>query len=531
MGCGQNVDNSGKAVLRMNLDEGLASLDPASARDRARVWMCAQLFSGLVELDSALALQPALARAWEIDPSGRVYTFRLRRDVLFHEDACFGPARTRRLTAADVAYSFTRICDPATASTGKWIFSGKIQGLDAWLAGQAPAISGFEVLNDSTFRIHLLNPFPPFLSLLAMPYGYVVPKEAVEAYGPDFRAHPVGTGPFRLFRWDEGRRLVLHRNPAYFEPGLPHLDAVSVQFIPSRLSAFIQFVQGRLDFIGDLDASYKDEIFNPDGSIDSAYAARYQILPAPQLNTEYLGMLADPALPAAQASPLADLRVRQALSHAIDREKLVRYLLNGMGTPAEAGMIPEGLPGFSAEAVRGYPYDPARARALLAAAGYDGRPLVLYSTPKYAAMTEFVQKSFEQIGVKLEIRNLQGGALRKEVYSSNAAFWRASWIADYPDGENYLSLFYSRNASPVGPNTTHFQSPAFDRLYEAALRETRDSVRQRLYQQMDQLVMDAAPVIPLYYDRSFRMLQPWVKGLSSNPMNHLSLKRVQMLRR
>ena len=534
--CGQTGEKTpDRAVFRLNLDEGLNTLDPALARSRAPVWMTAQLFNGLVRLDSALQVQPELATHWEISPDGRQYTFHLRRDVSFHPDPAFGPDSTRRLTAADVVYSFHRICDPATASTGKWVFNGKIEGLAEYDAGTAPAIRGFQALDDSTVRIALTAPFPPFLALLAMPYGYIVPREAVEAYGEAFRRHPVGTGPFRFYRWIEGQQLILHRNPAYFKrdaagQALPYLDALSVRFIPSRLSAFIEFVQGRLDFIGDLDASYRDEILTQDGEIQPAYAARYQFMLAPQLNTEYLGFLVDDSL--AQDHPLGDPRLRQALNYAIDRPRLVRYLLNGMGYPAESGFVPYGMPGFDAAAVPGYSYDPARAQALLAEAGYPGGAglpvLTLYSTQKYAAISEFIQKSFENIGVKVDIQNLQGGALRKEVYGSRVHFWRASWIADYPDGENYLALFYRPNHAPTGPNTTHFSDPAVDALYEQALRISTDSLRYPLYHEIERRVLAQAPIIPLYYDRSLRMLQPGIRGLSSNPMNHLHLEGVRM---
>jgi oligopeptide transport system substrate-binding protein len=537
------VDNSvdKRQIFRMNLDAGLNTLDPAYARSRSPIWMTAQLFNGLVALDSQLLIRPAIAHSWDISKDGRTYTFHLRSDVRFHRHLVFFEVEnftdsTRFVRASDFVYSFSRICDPATASTGKWIFNDKIVGLEAFQAGNADTIAGFCAPNDSTFVVELKAPFPPFLGLLAMPYGYVVPREIVEHYGEDFRSHPVGTGPFRFFRWNEGQSLILHRNPDYFEQGtnghpLPYLDAVQVKFIPSRLSAFIEFVQGKLDFIGDLDASYKDEVLNLDGSIKPTYAEKYQFVFAPQLNTEYLGMQIDPDLPITQDHPLADLRIRKALNYAIDRPKMVRYLLNGMGYPAESGFVPKGMPGFDPLAVPGFNYDLARARQLLAEAGYpngEGFPeLVLNSTQKYAAISEFIQKSFEQLGVRLNIQNLQGGALRAEVYGSRVNFWRASWIADYPDPENYLALFLTANHAPDGPNTTHFSSSEFDQLYQQSQSITQDSARFLLYQEMDRLMLAQAPIIPLYYDRSFRMLQKGITGLSSNPMNHLFLKEVK----
>lgn len=534
--CGNAVDNHvDKQIFRMNLDEGLNSLDPAYARSRAPIWMTAQLFNGLISLDSTLAVQPSIAKSWAIADSGKEYRFFLRKDVFFHPHPTFGPDSTRVVTARDFVYSFSRICDPKTASTGKWIFSGKIEGLAAYDAGESASVSGFSAPDDTTFVIRLTQPFPPLLGLLAMPYGYVIPKEVVDFYGDDFRSHPVGTGPFRFYRWKEGNQLIFHKNPLYFESEngqkLPYLDALSVKFIPSRLSAFIEFIQGKLDFIGDLDNSYKDEVLNLDGTVKPAYREKFQVVLSPQLNTEYLGIQIDTTLEIMANHPLRDVRVRQALNYAIDRERLVKYLLNGMGYPGNSGFIPNGMPGFDPAKVQGYAFDPAKARKLLSEAGFpDGRglpPIELNSTAKYAHISEFIQKSLEDIGINLEIQNLQGGALRKEIYSTRIHFWRASWIADYPDGENYLSLFYSPNFAPDGPNTTHFSSPQFDQQYRIALTETNDSARVALYQQMENTMMAQSPIIVLYYDRSFRLLQPGITGLTGNPMNHLFLKNVR----
>ena len=302
-----------------------------------------------------------------------------------------------------------------------------------------------------------------------------------------------------------GARAALdsHRNPRYFESdsqgGALLTDAVSVRFIPSRLTAFVEFTQGNLDFIGDLDASYRDEVLTRDGHVKPAYGERYRFLFAPQLNTEYLGIQIDTTLDLVIDHPLRKVALRQALNYAIDRPKLVRFLLNGMGYPAESGFVPKGLPSHDPAAVPGYTFDPAKARQLLADAGYpngaDLPTLTLHSTDKYAAISEFIQKSFENIGVKLEIQNLQGGALRGQVYGVKLNFWRASWIADYPDGENYLSLFFSENHAPDGPNTTHFSSDEFDQLYRQALETTEDSVRHLIYQEMDRLVLEQA-IIP-----------------------------------
>lgn len=504
----------------MNLEAGLTTLDPAFARDQSAWWMTAQVFNGLVELDSNLNVQPSLAHRWEISEDGKIYTFYLRQGIRFQEDVSFG-GKARTVTAGDVLYSFERIRNPATASTGRWVFEGKVATMSA--------------PNDSTFVLTLTEPFPPMLGLLTMPYGFVVPREAVEHYGADFRNHPVGTGPFRFFRWEEGEKLVLHRNPTYWESTerqpIPALDAVVVSFIPSRLSAYVAFSSGQLDFLNGVDNSYKDEILTRDGQPRPDIARRFQVLTQPQLNTEYLGFQTDPQTGVVPA-PLRDVRVRRALGLAIDRAALVRHLLNGVGTPATAGFIPLGLPGFDSAAVHGFGYQPDSARQLLAAAGYPGGkgvgPLTLYTTNNYAALGEFVQRAWQDLGLEVQLQFLQGGALRKQAYGGQIALWRASWIADYPDAENYLSLFYGPNAAPAGPNNTRHRDPAYDTLFTRARAETAPARRLQFYQQMDRLLLAHAPIIPLYYDRSVRLLQPTVQGLPGNAMNLLVLKGVRL---
>ena len=534
--CGNSSDTeSEKAVFRMNLDAGLTSLDPAFARNQNNIWMTSQLYNGLVELNDSLGISPGIAKSWNISPDGLNYTFTLRNDVWFHKDDVFGGNRSRKVVASDFVYSFSRVCMPKVASPGLWIFNGKVSGVKEYVEGNASSVDGFKAVDDTTLVIHLEKPFPAFISLLGMAYAYVVPKEAIEHYGENFRSNPVGTGPFIFKSWKEDYSLILHKNPDYFEQGkdgrLPYLDAVYVRFIDSRLSAFVELKQGKLDFINGVDKSFKDEVLDVEGDIKPDYKDKFDFDISPQLNTEYLGILVDSTSELVNGHPLSDRKVRKALNHAIDREKMVRYLLNNMGFAAKGGFIPNGLPAYDPGVIKGYEYDPEKASQLLTDAGYPGGKgfpkLTLYSTEKYQLIMEFIQKNFEKIGVRTEIENLKGGTLRDNIYNSKINFWRASWIADYPDEENYLSLFYSGNFAPGGPNTTHYANPEFDRLYDQALAEPSDSSRNRLYQQMDSLMMEDAPIIPLYYDKILRIVNKDVSGLSTNAMNQLFLKRVK----
>lgn len=524
-----------RRVFRYNQPEALTSLDPAFARNQANSWAVAQLYNGLLELDSTLQPAPALARRYQISPDGRTYTFWLRQGVKFQASAAFGGGQGRPVVASDFVYSFRRLLDPGTASPGGWIFRGKV------LEDRKGNVSDtcFVAVNDSTLRIQLKAPFMPFLSLLTMPYTYVVPREAVQKYGKDFRAHPVGTGPFQFKVWDEGNVLLYHRNPSYWRQDaqgrpLPYLDAVAISFIADRKTEFLTFLQGKLDFLSGIREGSRDLILNPDGSVRADFQNRFNLQKAPYLNTEYLGFQLDSTNltgeQASQGRALRDVRVRQALSYALNRPELLTYVLNHVGRPGTSGFVPAALPSFSPARVPGYTYQPQQARALLRAAGYGAsRPLRLRlsTVAERKAVAEYLQKNWADVGVQVQIDINQSAAQQELVDNGRAAFFSKSWLGDYPDAENYLALFYSPNFSPAGPDKTHYKSADYDRLYAQAIREQNATRRTALYQEMDRLVVRDQPVISLYYDEIVRLTQRNVRGLTPNPMNQLLLERVR----
>lgn len=524
-------------VFRYNQPEALTSLDPAFARNQANSWAVSQLYNGLLELDSALQPAPALARHYAISPDGRTYTFWLRRGVGFQRSEVFAGGGGREVVAADFVYSFRRLLDPATASPGGWIFRGKV--LEN--AKGQPSDTCFVAVNDSTLRIHLQQPFIPFLGILTMPYAFVVPHEAVQKYGKDFREHPVGTGPFQFRLWDEGNVILYHKNPDYWRRdaqgrSLPYLDAVQISFIQDRKTEFLTFQQGKLDFLSGIREGSRDLILNPDGTVRDDFRGRFQVQKVPYLNTEYLGFQLDSANltgpQAAQGRLLRDRRVRQALNYALDKPEMLAYVLNHVGRPGNSGFVPAALPSFSLQKVPGYSYQPTKARALLQAAGYGpDRPLRLRlsTVQERKEVCEYMQKKWAEIGAQVQIDINQSAAQQEIVDNGRTAFFTKSWLGDYPDAENYLSLFYSPNFAPAGPNKTHFKSPEYDRLYEQARREQDLDKRFKLYQAMDRLVVQECPVVALYYDEVVRLTQNDVRGLTPNPMNQLLLERVHKL--
>ncbi|WP_183564683.1 ABC transporter substrate-binding protein [Mucilaginibacter sp. SP1R1] len=521
--CHTDTPDLHKTVFNINLEEGLTSLDPAFCRNHYTIWMDNQVFNGLVQINDSLKVIPCIAKKWDVSADGLLYTFHLRNDVYFHDDPHFAGGFGRKAIASDFVYSFGRLIDPKVASSGSWIFSDKITSKSA-----------FSAPNDSTFQIKLKQPFAPFLSMLTAQYCSVVPREVVEYYGKDFRSHPVGTGPFKFKYWKEGEVLVLLKNEKYWEKDnkgrrLPYLDAVKATFIADKQTSFLEFIKKKLDFLNDIDGSYRDDILTKSGSVTQKYKGKFILNTAPYLNTMYLGILVDTNLAIVKKSPLKILKVRQAINYAIDRQKMIKYLRNSMGTPGYAGFIPEGMPGFSKD-VKGYGYDPDKARQLLAEAGFpDGKNLPeisLATTVGYRSLIEYVQGQLDRIGIKTSVEITQGASLRELVSKNGINFFYGQWIADYPDGENYMSVFYSKNKIPYGPNYTGFNNKKFDALFEQTYQVKNDTARYALYQQMDNLMMEQSPVVVLYYDKLVNLYQNNIGGYSLNGQNLLVLKRV-----
>jgi len=523
--CGSDMKYpEGKTVFRYNESAGISSLDPAFARDQANIWADNQLYNGLVQLDENLHIKTSIARDWQISNSGKTYTFTLRNDVYFHNDAVFKDSIGRKVDASDVEYSLKRVLDIKTLSPGA-----------VWLKNIIAIDSNNEfqiiTINDTTLSIELKEAFSPFLGRLSMPYFSVIPHEAIEAYGSDFGRHAVGTGPFYLKLWKEGVKMVLLKNERYFEKengvSLPYIDAVAISFIIDKQSVFLEFIKGNIDFMSGIDPSYKDELLLPNGTLNPKYNDKINLQTKPYLNTEYLAFQMENN----KDTILLDSRIRKALNYGFDRKKMMRYLRNNIGVAGNNGFVPVGMPGFEKGETKGYYYSPDSTLKLLAEAGYPegvGLPIITLSTTSaYLDICKYIQQELGKLGVEIEIDVHQPASLRQMVANNRISFFRGSWIADYADPENYLALFYSPNKSPAGANYTHFSSAEFDGLYEAARSEVNDSIRYIMNLQMDSIIISQAPVIILYYDQVLRFSSKKIHNFGINSMNLLSLKNVE----
>jgi peptide/nickel transport system substrate-binding protein len=514
--CGSK-DNSreSKMIFKYNESAGIHSFDPAYAKDQSSIWFCNQVYNSLVQLDSNLSIQASIAKNWEISENALVYTFTIDTSISFHQNDFF---ESRTIDVKDVVYSLERLQTPSTASPGAWVMANISD-------------NGIQVINGNTVQIQLKKPNPAFLGLLSMQYCSVLPKEAEGI--PEFFEKPVGTGPFHFQYHKRNVKLVLRKNERYFErdskgESLPYLDAVSISFIPDKQTAFLEFIKGDLDFLSGIDASYKDELLTKTGELNNKYKGKIQFSKQDYLNTEYLGFLLDENQ---TNEALKSPKVRQALNIAFDKKSMMKYLRNGIGTPADGGIIPRGLSGNLREST--YSYNPDKALKLLEEAGYpnaEGIPEIqINTTSSYVDLCEYIQHAWKEIGIQVSIEVSPPSTHRQQVAQTQLSIFRASWIADYPDAENYLSLFYSANHCPNGPNYTHFSNAQFDALYEQSMNSTDLDYRARLYQLMDSIIMSEGAIIPLYYDNVLRFTKNGISGLGSNGLNLLDLKRVELM--
>ena len=490
IGEAQEAPKSG-GTLRAVFSADPPTLDPAQATDLTSAAVVRQIFDALLELDERLRPLPALAAGWTVSADQRVYTFRLRPGVRFHSG--------RELRAADVKFSFER------AARGKrpWVFD-KIAGGRDFIERRAEEIAGIRVVDDLTVEIRLDRPFAPFLHLMAYDAASVVPREHADT--PGFASHPVGTGAFRFVSWRRDEQLVLGRFPGHFR-GPAYLDGIVFRILPEDLTRLNEYRAGQLDVTG-VPASYC-RIVERDQQL------RGDLATWPTLGTQGVRFNVERA-------PYGDTRVRRAIAHAIDATQVVKTVQYGCAVPAR-GILPPGMPRAPAEPAR-LAHDPALARRLLEAAGLagPGAPSLTYHYNTGTAnqrTAEVLQAQLREIGVRLELRRLDWAAYLSLVDDGEAGFYRAAWIADYPDPENFLAvLFHSRNAGAAG-NTSRYSDATVDRALDEADAMPVGAARDARYEMVERRVVDAAVWVPLYHLTSRALVRPYVKGLERSPLS------------
>ncbi len=533
---------SNNNTFNLNLNQGIETLEPVMSNSVQSIWGLSVMMEGLVQFDRESNLKPCIAKSWTISEDALLYTFTLRSDVRFQDNECFSSSggKGRKVTAPDFKYCFERVNNPETKTRGLWVFRDKIKGAKEFIdykssisSIEIKEISGIKAVNDSILIIELTKPFAPFLSILTMSYAFVYPKEAVEFYGERFGQNPVGTGPFKFVKWDVDKELIFEKNNNYWDKdksgnSLPYLDGVKITFTQSSETEFLDFQNGKYDYHDPSSETY-DQITDQNGALTDAQNKSYTLSKQPWLQTVFFGMMQSPELPGGKEGPFANnKKLRQALNYALDKDKIMKYVLKNRGTAAVNGPIPAGMPGFNPD-IKGYVFNKEKAKQLLSEAGYPGGKglnltLVTGNEEIQKTIAIAVQEQLREYGINLQLEQMLQATLISKQEEGVFPFWRASWGADYYDPENFMALFYSKNITPKGPNRVGYSNPVIDKMYEDALRITDFEQRKKIYDEMQKIVIEDAAWLNLYYNQKIYLLQKIVDGFYIDGLNIINLK-------
>jgi ABC-type transport system substrate-binding protein len=497
-------------TLRLALPTDVSSLDPARAFDTISMQFLMLVYQGLVEYDDGVNLLPGLAADWNLSVDRKTYTFHLRPGARF--------SNGREVEAADFVYSLERTLNPKTAAPTESYFEG-IAGTKDFREGKAAHIAGLQAPERYTLTVQLAAPDPTFLYVLALPGGLVVPHEEVERLGAAFETHPVGTGPYVLTEWHRGFNLGFARNPRYPRADRQYLDAIQVLIGGDTTLHLMMFEGGELD-IAEIDDNPGIPI--PDFlRIERSPRWHNLVQKMPVAATEFLSLNVE--LP-----PFDDLRVRQAMNYAINKEKLVR-LMHGMDMPAK-GILPTTMPGFNTNLV-GYPFDPAKARRLLAESGHpDGFAIKLwYPSSINSPVPDAIQFDLAQVGIKAELNPVSFASFLDSVERRHTVQCSyGAWSQDYPDPSDFLDVMFNGNriTEEGCQNNSFYNNPAVNKLLAEAADCPDSARRLKLYQVAEQTIVTDAPYVPLDQPYTFALHQPWLHGVKLHPVLYFRFERM-----
>lgn len=523
-------------VLHLNSIEDYTSLFPPSVNDIYSTHIACQGYEGLLKLDQkTLEVQPCIAQSFDIDKSKTIYTFHLREGVKFSDDECFEGGVGREVNASDFKYCFEFLCSNHKENKWQSLFRNRVIGAEDYAKGKVKGVEGIRVLDDHTLVMELIEPYAGFPNLLTITAASVYPKESIETYGYDKMHHKIlGSGPFIAKSIQNGEKVVFVRNKGYwrkddFGNQLPFLSQVEFSFIKDKNAELTAFQEEKLDMVWGIPV---EEIPNVMGSLEEAKDGKnkeFEVQSINSLNIQYYGFLNT-------SEVFKDVRVRKAFNYAIDRDSLIDFVLQGEGQAAHNGFVPE-MKGYPYKSVKGYEYDPVMAKELMKEAGYlngKGFPEITLNLNASGGINEKVANALtamlnKNLGVNVKLKVLPMAELHPLVESAKVDFWRFGWIADYPDPSNFLYLFHGKNiieGQTTSINYFRYSSPAFDAVYEAALREIDTEKRMALYAQADQILMDDAVVMPLYFNLDIRLIDPDLNDFDINEMEYRDLSVV-----
>jgi len=505
---GSGALREGGRFVRLYVDP--PTLDPHLTTDATSAQVIVEVFGGLVTIDKNLDVVPDLAESWGISADGRVYTFRIRPDAVFHDG--------KPVTAEDVRWSLERVTDPLTEAPNVDQYLGDIVGVDAKLAGDVLEISGVRVINERTIEITIDAPKSFFLAKMTYPTAFVLDRENIEANPKNWFRKPNGTGPFNITEYKVGETLILSRHDAYH---LGPAKVAEVEMILSGGTSMLMYENDEIDISG-VGLADLDRLLDPSHSLNAELTRA-----APSFSVQYIGLNVN-------EPPLDDVKVRQALNLAIDKREIATIVLGDQVVPAK-GILPPGFPGFS-ESVSGYEFDPIKAKQLLLESKYgndlDNLPPITITTPgsfgaNVSLDMEVVLAMWEKnLGISTEFQQTEFATFLKDLNKRRFQMFDIGWIADYPDPENFLDiLFYSDSSN----NHTNYNNPEVDALLEKARVETDETLRFSIYNEVEQTILDDAPWIPLWYSgERYLLVKPNVHDYLLTPLIIPKLRHVYL---
>ena len=474
--------------------DDVSTLDPAIGYDWQNWSMIKSLFDGLMDYEPGTTeLRPDLAESYEISDDGLTFTFKLRPGVKFHNG--------REMTADDVKYSIERVVNPETQSPGAGFFAS-IKGVDTPDDG----VEGITVVDPLTVRFDLSRPDATFLHVMALNFAHVVPQEAVEEHGADFGKNPVGTGAYRMTDWTLGQHVVFERNADYWREGVPKLDKITFEVGQEPTVALLRLQRGEVDVLGDG--------IPPAQFLEVKDDPQYKdwIIEGGQLHTGYVTMNAN-------TEPFDDPKVRQAVNMAINKDRIVR-IINNRAVPANQP-LPPSMPGYAKD-YEGYPYDPERAKALLAEAGHpDGFSTELYvmNTDPNPRIAQAIQQDLAAIGIDAELASLaQANVIAAGGDGTAPMIWSGgmAWIADFPDPSNFYGpILGCGGAVQGGWNWAWYCNEELDAMAaeaDAMVDPAKKAEREKLWSDIFVNIMEDAPWAPIFNEQRFTMHSPRMKG-------------------
>lgn len=478
------------------------TLDPHLSGDATSAEYVVEIFSGLVTFDRDLNIVPDLAESWEVSDDGTVYTFSLRQGARFHNGK---PVR-----AQDFKWSFERACDFRTRSTTADTYLGDIIGCGEKLRGNADEVEGVKVIDDHTLEITIDKPRVYFLAKLTYPTGYVLDQENVERGGRTWTDKPNGTGPFKLAEFRFGEMIVLERNDDYYREPMPQLERIN--FVLSGGSRMVMYEQGELDMtaVGLNDIERVTDPTNP---------LNQELNTVESMGIFYIGLNVN-------QPPFDDVKVRQAFNHALDRQRIIDVVYKET-VPVAWGIVPPTMPDYENPGLEPLDYDPELARDLIAESKYgdvsefpDITFYVLGAGGATGRIIEAVVASYEEnLGVGIQVQQTDWATFLTDLNRPDNPnqMWgaEAGWIADYPDPHDFLDILFRCDSMQ---NHTGYCNPDVDELLDQAASDYDPEEREALYRQVEQIAINEAPWVPLFFEVEYWLVKPYVKNAYLPPM-------------